>query len=211
MYIHREDGKEYKCAIRAKLSSNPDAVAPPATMWRSGTILGYESLYRTSRASYGGVRRANVYELRGPDLIYLVDFCGAFQAGQFKSGQVVEFRVDAERLYIRHDNDKEYNCQIEGKQKLEEAQPTDIGTQAAAVSAPVPATAKLSIASVPDGADIEVDGEFAGNTPSDLTVSDGEHTIIVRRSGFKSRERKMKVVAGSSIHLTAELEKTTAP
>ena len=50
-----------------------------------------------------------------------------------------------------------------------------------------------------------------GNTPSDLAVPDGEHAITVRKSGYKNWERKMKVVAGSSIRLTAELEKTTSP
>lgn len=211
VYIRREDGKEYKCAIKAELINDPTAGAH-TVVWQSGTILGYESLYRTSRGSSGSVRRANVYELRGPDLIYLVDFCGSFQAGQFTTGQVVEFRVDAERLYIRHDNNKEYNCQIEGRQKLEDPQP-DKGAQAAAVPAPAPVTttAKLSITSVPDGADIELDGKFAGNTPSDLAVPDGEHAITITKSGYKAWERKMNVVGGSSVRLNAELEKATTP
>ena len=210
LYIHREDGTEYKCAIKAELSENPNPAQ--ALVWQKGTILGYESLYRSS--GNGSIRKANVYELRGPDLIYLVDFCGAFQAGQFETGQIVEFRVDADRLYIRHDNNKEYNCQIDGRQKLAEAQPTDKGAQPVAAvptAAPVATTAKLSIVSVPDGADIEVDGNFAGNTPSDLAVPDGEHAITVKKSGYKNWERKMKVAAGSNIRLSAELEKTTAP
>jgi hypothetical protein len=70
---------------------------------------------------------------------------------------------------------------------------------------------KLSIASVPDGGDIEIDGNFAGNTPSDLEVPEGERSIVVKKSGYKNWERKMKVVAGSSIHLNAEMEKSTNP
>src|SRR5258708_32754354 len=34
-------------------------------------------------------------------------------------------------------------------------------------------SAKLQLESVPPGADIEVDGSFVGNTPSDVQVSDG--------------------------------------
>lgn len=68
-------------------------------------------------------------------------------------------------------------------------------------------TGRLSIASAPDGADIEVDGTFVGNTPSDLQVTDGEHTIAVKKTGFKDWERKMKVSGGSNVHLNAELEK----
>lgn len=73
-----------------------------------------------------------------------------------------------------------------------------------------PANAKLSIASTPDGADIEVDGRFVGNTPSDLQLSEGDHTITVKKSGFKDWERKLKVSGGSNVHLNAELEKLAA-
>jgi hypothetical protein len=46
-----------------------------------------------------------------------------------------------------------------------------------------------------------------GNTPSDVQVPEGEHTITVKKAGFQDWERKMKVTAGSSVHLSAELEK----
>jgi hypothetical protein len=72
-------------------------------------------------------------------------------------------------------------------------------------------TARLSIVSVPDGADIEVDGNFSGNTPSDLEVPAGDRTITVKKSGYRSWERKLKVVAGSNVHLNAELEKEANP
>ncbi len=70
--------------------------------------------------------------------------------------------------------------------------------------------ARLSVASSPSGADIEVDGSFVGNTPSDVQVPEGEHTISVKKAGFKDWERKMKVSGGSSVHVDAELEKAPA-
>jgi PEGA domain-containing protein len=73
-----------------------------------------------------------------------------------------------------------------------------------------PAAAKLQLESNPSGADIELDGNFVGNTPSDVQVPEGEHTITVKKPGFTVWERKMKVTAGSSVHLSAELEKITA-
>jgi hypothetical protein len=83
---------------------------------------------------------------------------------------------------------------------------------AAPIVVPVAATTgKLSIASVPDAADIEVDGGFVGNTPSDLQLAQGEHTITVKKPGFKDWERKLKVNAGSSVRLNAELEKPAGP
>jgi hypothetical protein len=69
--------------------------------------------------------------------------------------------------------------------------------------------AKLQLESVPPGADIEVDGSFVGNTPSDVQVAEGEHTILVKKPGFKDWGRKLKVSGGSSVHLNAELEKQT--
>jgi hypothetical protein len=72
-------------------------------------------------------------------------------------------------------------------------------------------TARVSVASLPDGADIEVDGSFVGNAPSDVQVAEGEHTVTVKKAGFKDWERKLKVSAGSNVHLNAELEQNSNP
>jgi hypothetical protein len=74
-----------------------------------------------------------------------------------------------------------------------------------------PTSAKLLIDSSPAGADIEVDGNFVGSTPSEVQVAEGDHTIVVKKSGFKSWERKLKSSAGSSVHIGAELEKADTP
>ncbi len=73
------------------------------------------------------------------------------------------------------------------------------------------ASAKVQIESTPPGADIEVDGSYAGSTPSDVQVSEGDHTVVVKKSGFKNWERKLKASAGSSVRLSAELEKADSP
>ena len=211
VYIRQEDGKESKCAIEAELAGLEASTAAKPTLpkYQKGTIEGFD----TQRHYTGNntFRKAKVYELHGPDMIYRIDYCGAFQAGQFAPGQVVEYRVDGNRLYILHDNNKEYGCQIEGRRESEIAK-TDKSSQPGGPP-PAPAaaasTSKLSISSVPDGADIEVDGNFSGNTPSDLEVPAGEHSITVKKPGYKNWERKMKVVAGSSIRLNAEMEKAT--
>lgn len=115
-YIRRPNGADYKCSI-AMRSAPADAIdAPPA--YQKGTILGYKIRHDTGEHDFVSTLTgdAKVYELRGADLIYQVDYCGAFQAGQFSPGQVVEFRVNEKegRLYIRHDVNKEYSCQLEG-------------------------------------------------------------------------------------------------
>jgi len=65
--------------------------------------------------------------------------------------------------------------------------------------------ANLDITSTPAGADIELDGSFAGNTPSSLGVDAGEHTVRITKSGFRPWERKLRTSTGS-IKLSAELE-----
>lgn len=106
----------------------------------------------------------------------------------------------------------EVTAYINGDMKLDIAkfQPAS-GNQQVAASTPVAATpastsAKIQLESEPIGADIELDGSFIGNTPSDVQVPEGDHTITVKKTGFKDWERKMKVNAGSSIHLNATLE-----
>jgi hypothetical protein len=72
-------------------------------------------------------------------------------------------------------------------------------------------SAKVQLESTPPGADIEVDGSFVGNTPSDLEISEGEHSIVVSKTGFMEWERKLRVSSGSNVHLNAELQKSTGP
>lgn len=70
-------------------------------------------------------------------------------------------------------------------------------------------TPKLVVASTPDGADIEVDGNFMGNTPSAIELAPGDHNVVVRKSGFKAWQRKLRL-GGGDIRLNAELEKELA-
>jgi hypothetical protein len=65
--------------------------------------------------------------------------------------------------------------------------------------------AGIEITSVPAGADVELDGNFIGNTPSTVGVSPGEHTISVKKTGYKRWERKIKVSSGK-VNVFAELE-----
>jgi hypothetical protein len=86
------------------------------------------------------------------------------------------------------------------------AQPKAVGVQPIS-TATAASTAKLSVGSVPDGADIEVDGSFVGNTPSDIDLAAGDHMISIKKVGFKDWSKNVKVSAGSNIHIHPELEK----
>jgi hypothetical protein len=76
---------------------------------------------------------------------------------------------------------------------------------AAASSQTNPANAQLDIVSNPAGAEISVDGNFVGDTPSNLTIPAGVHTISITKHGFKPWERKL-TVSGGKINVTADLE-----
>jgi PEGA domain/PDZ domain len=65
--------------------------------------------------------------------------------------------------------------------------------------------ATVDVSSNPPGADIEMDGDFFGNTPSSFGVASGEHTIRITKNVFKVWERKVRTSSGA-IRLVAELE-----
>ena len=65
--------------------------------------------------------------------------------------------------------------------------------------------AELEVSSTPDGADIEIDGNFVGSTPSTVGVVAGPHQLSVKKAGFKPWERKITVSSGH-IKIDATLE-----
>lgn len=74
-----------------------------------------------------------------------------------------------------------------------------------AASSPAAAAAtELTLASTPNGADIELDGAFVGSTPSTLTITSGNHTVRVTKKGFQPYERTLHT-SGGKISLNAEL------
>lgn len=65
----------------------------------------------------------------------------------------------------------------------------------------------LLVKSAPDGAEITVDGKFAGSTPSTLQLKSGDHTISVKKAGYVLWERTITLSAGGNITIDASLEK----
>jgi hypothetical protein len=73
---------------------------------------------------------------------------------------------------------------------------------------PLPAqTAEYVLRSVPPGADITVDGNFVGNTPSTLRLTPGQHIIALGESGFQTWQRTVNATSGSNIAVDAKLVK----
>jgi PEGA domain len=75
---------------------------------------------------------------------------------------------------------------------------------------PISQQSQLQISSDPAGADIEVDGNYVGNTPSTVAAAAGQHEISIKKNGFKPWQRKITVSAGQ-INVVAQLEANSAP
>jgi PEGA domain len=89
------------------------------------------------------------------------------------------------------------------------ASPAAAGQETAQVVAATAAVAaekaKISVSSTPGGADIEINGEFVGNTPSVVEVGSGKNEVKVTKKGFAPWTRTL-TVTGGTVTLNAELE-----
>jgi hypothetical protein len=68
-----------------------------------------------------------------------------------------------------------------------------------------PKQAELEVISAPAGADIEIDGNFVGSTPSALSATPGQHEVVVKKAGYEAWRRKV-TVTGGHVRLDAQLE-----
>lgn len=66
----------------------------------------------------------------------------------------------------------------------------------------------VTIKSLPDGAEISIDGKFAGFTPSTLRLKLGEYRISIKQAGYVLWERAITLSAGENTTVDAALEKT---
>lgn len=66
-------------------------------------------------------------------------------------------------------------------------------------------TGMVVVASDPAGADIYVDGEFVGQTPSTIQLSSGSHQIEMKMDGKQEWQRDLDVLSGSHVTLHASL------
>lgn len=68
-------------------------------------------------------------------------------------------------------------------------------------------TGTLSLTSEPNGAEVTIDGEFAGNTPCKLVLDAGKHAVKVTAKDYKEWSRELTVREGSEMTINSQLEK----
>lgn len=67
----------------------------------------------------------------------------------------------------------------------------------------------LQITSTPVGAQVEIDGNFVGETPASIDLPPGQHTIAVTKDGFQTWSKKLMSMGGK-VTLNANLERAQA-
>jgi len=71
----------------------------------------------------------------------------------------------------------------------------------------VPASGVLSLDSSPGGANVSIDGEFAGQTPLELELEPGgEHRLRLSRAGYRSLSQSLRLDAGERVERSLSLE-----
>ncbi len=66
--------------------------------------------------------------------------------------------------------------------------------------------AVLEIKSDPPGADVEIDGAYAGSTPRTKRLQPGEYKIKISKRGYEGWEKKVKVEAGEDFVILCQLQ-----
>ena len=67
----------------------------------------------------------------------------------------------------------------------------------------------FKIESTPDGADVEIDGLFEGNTPMETELEAGVHTLIISMPGYEVWDKKVRVTSRTKMVKARLREKTT--
>jgi hypothetical protein len=84
---------------------------------------------------------------------------------------------------------------------------SQLPTSAPNVVASVATKPQLTLTSQPDGAEIEINGEFIGNTPTTITTVEGKVIIKITKAGYLPWERTLTLAAGDKRTVTVEMTK----
>lgn len=86
----------------------------------------------------------------------------------------------------------------------------DSAAPAAPGETPEAGTGLLTIESVPDTAELQIDGNLVATTPAlQVRLPAGPHTILIRKKGYRDWQREVMVIAGNDVTLKAMLEEDT--
>jgi hypothetical protein len=191
---------------------------PKRRMGRAGKleiVLDYVRLADTEKASVRAVKDAKGQNRKG-----------GMTVGIVATGLL--FWPAAPLFLLMHGKDitvpqgAEVTAYVSGDQKLEAGRfaPKNAVVEAAATPVAVPnqssmadatpatqLSASIAIQSTPASAAVYADGALAGNTPTNLKLSSGDHQIRILLDGYKEWSQTLHVQGGVDSQIAASLEK----
>jgi hypothetical protein len=117
--------------------------------------------------------------------------------------QLYQIMADVPASPLGADANSEFSAAgpLPDSEALESRSPVD------AMQAGVTEKVRCNFSSTPSGADINIDGKYVGNTPSQIGVTTGTHVVVITLSGFDQWKRELTVTADSAVNVTANLKK----
>ena len=130
------------------------------------------------------------------------------------NGNSCELQVQTAYTGLINNDAGDFKKRVEDSLAKLKGEPLPSDTKKADQAPPPPppppaASASLDIHSNPPSADIEIDGSFVGNTPSNVSVTPGKHQIILMKKGFAMWTRSINI-SGGTIQLNADLDPAPA-
>lgn len=131
----------------------------------------------------------------------------SFNDGDGVAG-AVEFRLDKSNYRgILHAVESVSGVPLEFDQEGIKDEKENLASADGKADTAVRGIAAVSFESVPDGAEIEIDGSFAGTTPRSKSLSPGTYRIRIWKKGYTVWEREITLAAGEEVPVKVELER----
>src|ERR1022692_250184 len=108
--------------------------------------------------------------------------------------------------FVEHNSGKEILTTGATVQSVQ-AEPPPVAENLQAEAGPAVQPASISVKSTPPGADINVDGNYMGSTPSTIQLTPGEHAVSIEKEELRPWQRTMTVTAGGTTSIDATLVK----
>lgn len=196
-----------------------DATANSSTYGGSTSTNINGSYSGTSTTSTTGTSTAvyRVYDyltIEGDDAVYFTSerLVWRWSKGAHVSvNGTVKYYIEGRKIHLIDEDGKERSIEIV-KTIIKPSTTHSVNVVAPAAATPQqPVSTKssematIAIDASVSAADIEVDGDFVGNTPSTITLTAGKHTIVVKKKGYADWTRTVSVSTGN-IHLNADMD-----
>jgi len=164
--------------------------------WVDGRMKVHAEVQRVSGTSTQVILRPDIY---GYASTFMDDSSVSGEWRQCQSNGKFEFEIFNE-IATRLPKNSATTTSLQPAEKEEEAvSETTLGYDAGGSS-------NVLVSSVPEGAEILLNSQFVGMTPSRLSLKPGKYQVILRKDGYKKFFRNIVVIHGSDLIISTELK-----